>query len=50
MLVFQRDTLRWRCSGLTSSQLAYRHASSELLLGGLLKHLAVVEAARVNLI
>ena len=41
MLAFQRDTLRWKCSGLTSEQLAYQHAPSVLSLGGLLKHLAV---------
>jgi len=49
ILAFQRDTLRWKCSGLTASQLAYQHAPSALTLGGLLKHLAVVEAAWVNL-
>lgn len=49
MLAFLRDTLRWKCSGLTSEQLTYRHAPSALSLGGLLKHLAVVEASWVNL-
>lgn len=43
MLAFQRDTLRWKCSGLTAEQLAVEHAPSTLSLGGLLKHLAVVE-------
>jgi len=47
MLAFQRDTLRWKCSGLTSEQLAFQHRPSELSLGGLLKHLAVVEAVWV---
>jgi uncharacterized damage-inducible protein DinB len=49
MLAFQRDTLRWKCSGLTPEQLAYQHEPSALSLGGLLKHLAVVEAGWVNL-
>ncbi|MDO8144824.1 MULTISPECIES: DinB family protein [unclassified Isoptericola] len=49
MLAFQRDTIRWKCSGLSSEQLAQRHAPSALTLGGLLKHLAVVEAGWVNL-
>ncbi len=49
MLAFQRDTLRWKCSGLTSKQLAYQHAPSALSLGGLLKHLAVVESAWTGL-
>jgi uncharacterized damage-inducible protein DinB len=48
ILAFQRDTLRWKCSGLSSELLAYRHAPSTLSLGGLLKHLAVIEAAWVN--
>jgi uncharacterized damage-inducible protein DinB len=45
MLAFQRDTLRWKCSGLTPEQLAFRHAPSTMSLGGLLKHLAVVVEA-----
>jgi uncharacterized damage-inducible protein DinB len=49
LLAFQRDTLRWKCTGLTAEQLAHRHAPSTLTLGGLLKHLAVVEAGWVNL-
>lgn len=49
LLAFQRDTMRWKCSGLSTEQLAYQHAPSTLTLGGLLKHLAVVEAAWVNL-
>jgi uncharacterized damage-inducible protein DinB len=48
ILAFQRDTLRWKCSGLSSKVLAYQHAPSALSLGGLLKHLAVIEAAWVN--
>lgn len=45
LLAFQRDTLRWKCSGLSAEQLALRHAPSDLSLGGLLKHLALVEAS-----
>jgi len=48
-LAFQRDTLRWKATGLDAAQLAYRHTPSDLSLGGLLKHLAVVEAGWVNL-
>lgn len=49
MLAFQRDTLRWKCSGLTAEQLALEHAPSTLSLGGLLKHLAVVEFSWVHM-
>lgn len=48
LLAFQRDTLRLKCSDLTAEQLAYQHAPSNLTLGGLLKHLAVVESGWVN--
>jgi uncharacterized damage-inducible protein DinB len=49
MLAFQRDTLRWKCSGLTAGQLAFERAPSTLSLGGLLKHLAVVEFSWVHM-
>lgn len=49
MLAFQRDTLRWRCSGLSAEQLAREHPPSALSLGGLLKHLAVVERSWVHM-
>lgn len=49
MLAFQRDTLRWKCAGLTPEQLAYQHAPSALSLGGLLKHVAVVESSWTGL-
>lgn len=49
MLAFQRDTLRWKCSGLTAGQLASEHPPSTLSLGGLLKHLAVVEFSWVHM-
>jgi hypothetical protein len=47
-LNYQRDTLRWKCSGLTGPQLAQTLAPTTMTLGGLLKHLAVVEAGWLN--
>ena len=47
-LNYQRDTLRWKCSGLTDTQLARPLAPTTMTLGGLLKHLAVVEAGWLN--
>ena len=44
MLGYQRDTLRWKCAGLTQEQLALSLAPSDLTLGGLMKHLALVES------
>jgi len=43
-LTYQRDTLRWKCSGLTQEQLAQRLPPSDMTLGGLMKHLALVES------
>jgi uncharacterized damage-inducible protein DinB len=48
-LNYQRDTLRWKCSGLDGAQLSTSLAPSTLTLGALLKHLAVVEAGWLNL-
>ena len=48
-LDYQRATLRWKCSGLTAEQLATPRPPSRLTLGGLLMHLAVVEAGWLNL-
>ncbi|MFD4674859.1 DinB family protein [Lentzea sp. NPDC058450] len=42
-LDFQRATLAWKISGLTTAQLAETTAKSEMTLGGLVKHLAYVE-------
>ena len=42
-LDYHRATLRWKCEGLDSGALARTVASSSLTLGGLLKHLALVE-------
>ena len=43
-LAYQRDTLRWKCSGLTQAQLAQQCPPSQMSLGGLMKHLALVES------
>ncbi len=48
-LNYQRDTLRWKCSDLSAAQLATALAPTTMTLGGLLKHLAVVEAGWLNL-
>ncbi|WP_235457070.1 mycothiol transferase [Streptomyces olivochromogenes] len=39
----QRRTFAWKCEGLDAAGLAHRIPSSALTLGGLLKHLALVE-------
>ena len=44
-LNYHRDTLRWKCAGLTQRQLAQGLPPTDMTLGGLLKHLAVVESA-----
>lgn len=43
-LDLHRDTLRWKTAGHTPEQLATTLPPSEMTLGGLLKHLAVVES------
>jgi len=42
-LDFYRATIRRQCEGLTAAQLAQRLEPSTMTLGGLLKHLAMVE-------
>jgi uncharacterized damage-inducible protein DinB len=42
-LDFHRDTLRMKCEGLDREQLARTLAPSTLTLGGLMKHMALVE-------
>ena len=42
-LDFQRDTFRWKCAGLTQEQLAQPLPPSDMTLGGMMKHLAVVD-------
>ncbi|MCA5894018.1 DinB family protein [Isoptericola sp. NEAU-Y5] len=44
-LDYHRDTLRWKVAGLTAEQLRTPHPPSSLTLGGLLKHLALVESS-----
>ena len=44
-LDYQRDTLRWKCAGLTQQQLAQALPPSDMTLGGIMKHLALVESA-----
>ena len=39
----QRATLAWKCGGLDAAGLRTKLAPSEITLGGLLKHLALVE-------
>ncbi len=39
----QRATFAWKCSGLDAAGLRATHAPSSMTLGGLLKHLALVE-------
>jgi hypothetical protein len=39
----QRATFAWKCGGLDAAGLAARLAPSTITLGGLLKHLALVE-------
>ena len=43
-LDFHRDTLRWKVDGLTQEQLAQTLAPSTMTLGGLVKHMALVES------
>ena len=44
-LDFHRDTLRWKCDGLDREQLGTPHPPSTMTLGGLMKHLALVESS-----
>jgi uncharacterized damage-inducible protein DinB len=44
-LTYHRDTFRWKCSGLTQEQLARSLPPSEMTLGGMMKHLAIVESS-----
>jgi hypothetical protein len=44
-LDFHRDTFRWKCSGLTQEQLAVALPPSDMTLGGMMKHLAIVESS-----
>jgi uncharacterized damage-inducible protein DinB len=42
-LEFQRATFLWKCSGLDAAGLSAKVASSSMTLGGIMKHLALVE-------
>ncbi|HSK98267.1 MAG TPA: DinB family protein [Euzebyales bacterium] len=42
-LDYQRATLAWKCSGLDAAGLAATVGASSMTLGGMLKHLALVE-------
>ncbi len=42
-LEYQRATFAWKCAGLDATGLNAKIASSSMTLGGLLKHLALVE-------
>ena len=42
-LDYQRETLAWKCGGLGSAGLTTKVAASQITLGGLLKHMALVE-------
>ena len=42
-LDYQRATLEWKCRGLDAAALSATTASSSMTLGGLLKHMALVE-------
>ena len=43
-LDYHRDTLRWKVDGLSQEQLAQRLEPSSMTLGGMMKHLALVES------
>jgi uncharacterized damage-inducible protein DinB len=42
-LDWQRSTLAWKCSGLDAAGLRATTAASTMTLGGILKHMAIVE-------
>jgi uncharacterized damage-inducible protein DinB len=44
-LDYQRATLAWKCAGLDSDGLNTQVAASSMTLGGILKHMALVEDA-----
>jgi hypothetical protein len=44
----QRNTLAWKCRGLDSDAMNTTIAASAITIGGLLKHLASVEAIKFN--
>jgi uncharacterized damage-inducible protein DinB len=42
-LDYQRSTFAWKCSGLDAEGMRVKVASSSMTLGGMMKHLALVE-------
>jgi pimeloyl-ACP methyl ester carboxylesterase/uncharacterized damage-inducible protein DinB len=44
-LDYQRQTLAWKCSGVSAEDMRTTIAASTMTLGGLLKHMALVEEA-----
>jgi hypothetical protein len=47
-LDYHRDTLRWKTEGLDAEQLSTMLPPSTMTLGGMLKHLALVESSWFN--
>lgn len=47
-LEYQRATFEWKCAGLDSAGLNATTASSSMTLGGMMKHLALVEDSRLS--
>jgi uncharacterized damage-inducible protein DinB len=43
-LTYHRDTLRMKCAGLSQEQLAQALPPTDMTLGGMMKHLALVES------
>ena len=43
-LDYHRETFRWKCRGLTQDELARSLPPTDMTLGGMMKHLAVVES------
>jgi uncharacterized damage-inducible protein DinB len=43
-LDYHRDTLRWKCAGLTQEQLEQALPPADMTVGGIMKHLALVES------
>jgi hypothetical protein len=44
-LDFHRDTFRWKCQGLTQQQMAQSLPPTDMTLGGMMKHIALVESS-----
>jgi uncharacterized damage-inducible protein DinB len=47
-LAYHRDTFRMKTAGLDAAQLAAAHAPSTMTLGGMMKHLSLVESNWFN--